>query len=97
MIRVIYEWKVKPENLEAFGEAWQQATTLVREVYPGAHGSSLLQDEDNITHVLTVARWNSRDDWGNFWTSDNPPEVLKMGQLAKLVSVKLYDEIGYTA
>lgn len=97
MIRVIYEWEVAPDNLDAFVEAWKQATTIVRELYPGAHGSSLLHDPERASHLVTVARWNSREDWGLFWSSDNPPEVLEMSQLAKLVSVKLYDEIGYTA
>lgn len=95
MIRVIYEWQVQPENLEAFSEAWQQTTTLVREVYPGAHGSSLLKDSKDVNTVLTVARWNSEDDWRNFWSSDNPPEVTQMSKLARLKNIKIYEEIGF--
>ncbi|MBM6551802.1 antibiotic biosynthesis monooxygenase family protein [Marinomonas ostreistagni] len=95
MIRVIYEWYVVPENLEAFSEAWQQTTTLVREVYQGAHGSCLLKDSKDAHTVLTIARWNSEDDWRTFWSSENPPEVTQMSKLARLKDIKIYEEIGH--
>lgn len=94
MIRVIYEWQVSPENAVEFCDAWQQTTELVREMYAGAHGSVLLQHESKINHLLTIARWNSREDWRTFWSSENPPEVLKMSQLGILVSVNVYEELG---
>lgn len=94
MIRVIYEWHVRRENLQEFCEAWEQTTVLVREMYQGAFGSTLLQDETKVDHLLTIARWSSNDDWRNFWTSENPPEILKMRQLGDLVSVKAYEELG---
>ncbi|AEF56149.1 hypothetical protein [Marinomonas posidonica] len=45
MIRVIYEWRVAPENVHAFNESWKQTSATVREVYKGDHGSCLLRDE----------------------------------------------------
>lgn len=95
MIRVIYQWQVPPKNMEAFNEAWQKSTTLVREVYPGAQGSSLLKEHSDSTTVLTIARWNSEDDWRAFWSADNPPEVTQMSQFGKLIGVKIYEELGY--
>lgn len=94
MIRVIYQWHVAPENREAFNEAWLKTTTLVREVYQGAQGSSILQDRQDANVILTIARWNSEDDWRTFWSSDNPPEVMQMSKLGRLIDVKLYEELG---
>ncbi|SBS28448.1 Antibiotic biosynthesis monooxygenase [Marinomonas aquimarina] len=94
MIRVIYEWQVKRENLQEFSEAWEQTTVLVREMYQGAFGSTLLQDGLKVDHLLTIARWSSEEDWRNFWSSDNPPEVTKMSKLGNLVSIKIYEELG---
>ncbi|TPE47087.1 antibiotic biosynthesis monooxygenase [Maribrevibacterium harenarium] len=94
MIQVVYEWSVAPENVIEFREAWDHTTTIVRETYPGAHGSCLLEDKKQGAHMLTIARWNSEEEWRDFWTSDNPPEVMRMSQIANLVSVKVYRETG---
>ncbi|MBJ7550563.1 antibiotic biosynthesis monooxygenase family protein [Marinomonas ostreistagni] len=94
MIRVVYEWHVSPEHLSEFCDAWQQTTGLVREMYAGAHGSVLLQHESKLNHLLTIARWNTVEDWRSFWSSDNPPEILRMSKLATLVSVNVYEELG---
>lgn len=91
MIRVVYEWHVSPENIAEFCDAWKSTTLIVRETYPGAHGSCLLREGNNF---LAIARWNSKEEWRDFWSSDNPPEVMKMSQLAKLKNVNVYNEVG---
>ena len=94
MIRVVYEWQVSSENLVEFCEAWRDTTHIVRETYPGAHGSCLLEEESKPNHFLAIARWNSKEEWRDFWSTDNPPEVIRMSTLGELVSVKIFDEIG---
>ncbi|RDL43509.1 antibiotic biosynthesis monooxygenase [Marinomonas piezotolerans] len=94
MIRVVYEWQVSPENISDFCDAWKQTTQIVRETYPGAQGSCLLAEDGKVNHFLAIARWNSKEEWRDFWSTDNPPEVIRMSTLATLVSIKIYDEIG---
>ncbi|WP_425641328.1 antibiotic biosynthesis monooxygenase family protein [Marinomonas gallaica] len=94
MIRVVYEWHVSPENIAEFCDAWKSTTQIVRETYPGAHGSCLLEEENKPNQFLAIARWNSKEEWRDFWSSDNPPELMKMSQLAKLKNVNVYNEVG---
>ncbi|MCO4785199.1 antibiotic biosynthesis monooxygenase family protein [Marinomonas atlantica] len=94
MIRVVYEWHVSPENIAEFCDAWKSTTQIVRETHPGAHGSCLLEEDNKPSYFLAIARWNSREEWRDFWSTDNPPEVIRMSTLGKLISIKTYDEIG---
>lgn len=94
VIRVIYEWQVDSRNIDAFREAWQKTTTMIHESVPGARGSFLLQEEGNAGRILTVARWDSLEDWQAFWKSEDPPEMLQMRELGKRISVKAYQEFA---
>lgn len=94
MIRVIYEWQVKSENILAFREAWKQTTTMIHESVDGARGSFLLQEGGNPCRILTVARWDSLEDWHAFWQSENPLQMLKMRDLGERISVTAYDEFA---
>lgn len=92
MIRVIYQWQVPPENLSAFQQAWKQTTTSIHETVSGARGSFLLQDHADPGKILTIARWDSREDWQAFFGAENPPQMLRMRELGERVSVTSYDE-----
>ena len=92
MIRVIYQWQVPPENLSAFQQAWKQTTTSIHETVSGARGSFLLQDHADPGKILTIARWDSREDWQAFYEAENPPQMLRMRELGERVSVTSYDE-----
>ncbi len=94
MIRVIYEWQVKAEDISAFHEAWTQTTTRVHQSVKGARGSFLVQEVGNSGKILTIARWDSLEDWQAFWKSENPQEMLKMRDLGTRISVTAYDEFA---
>lgn len=94
MIRVIYEWQVKAENISGFCDAWKQATTVIHESVEGARGSFLLQEEGNPGNILTIARWDSMEDWQAFWKTENPKEMLRMRDLGERISVKTYGEFS---
>ncbi|MCP5420296.1 MAG: antibiotic biosynthesis monooxygenase [Gammaproteobacteria bacterium] len=94
MIRVLYEWQVRPENLSAFREAWKRTTTMIHESVEGARGSFLLQEKANPGKVLTIARWDSLEAWQAFWKADNPPQMLEMRDLGERISVTVYDEFA---
>lgn len=92
MIRVIYQWQVPQDNIPAFQQAWKQTTTLIHETVPGARGSFLLQDHADPGKILTIARWDSIEDWQAFWEAENPPQMLRMRELGQRVSVSSFDE-----
>jgi heme-degrading monooxygenase HmoA len=94
MIRIVYEWQVRPENIAAFREAWQQATTSIHQSIAGARGSFLLQARGDPCRILTVARWDSVEDWEAFWKMANPRQMLGMRALGKRVCVMVYDEFA---
>lgn len=58
MIRVIYRWTVETATRESFIEEWQRLTGWIRGEFQGAHGSTLLQGDDN-TSLVGIARWES--------------------------------------
>lgn len=94
MIRIIYTWRVAPENIDAFQDAWRQATTTIRDSVEGARGSFMLRETDDPGKVLTVARWDSLDAWKAFWKVEGPPEMGLMHRLGERISVQVCEEIA---
>ena len=94
MIRVIYRWRVAPENFEAFQNCWIETTNRIHESVPGARGSFMLRGQGAEDDVLTVARWDSRTAWQTFWGNRDPEQMEGMRALGEPMSVQVYDEIG---
>ena len=92
MIRVVYEWQVEAAGIAAFREAWQQVTARIHETVPGARGSLLIQQVDDPGRILTVARWDSLEDWQAFWQAENPPQMVRLRELGQRLSATAYDE-----
>ena len=94
MIRIIYEWYVREENIPAFQRAWRETTCRIHDSVKGARGSFMLQEDGNPSKILTIARWDSLDDWKAFWKAENPEEMLEMSRLGERISVSRYDEVA---
>ncbi|MBK7355447.1 MAG: antibiotic biosynthesis monooxygenase [Propionivibrio sp.] len=94
MIRIVYEWRVKPEHITEFREAWKQTTNSIHESVEGARGSFLLQAVEDPSKILTIARWDSVKHWQAFWQSENPLEMMRMRALGERISVTAYDEFA---
>ncbi len=93
MVRVIYRWEVAPENFEAFQEIWSTTTNGIHESVTGAQGSFLLRSTENERHVLTIAKWDSLEDWKNFWGNQNPDEMKAMRKLGIRISAEAFEEM----
>ncbi|MDK9738268.1 antibiotic biosynthesis monooxygenase [Vibrio sp. D404a] len=93
MFRVIYEWRVPADKMDEFQYVWRSATESIHESTEGALGSFMLQSSDTQEKVLTIAKWNSREDWEQFWGNRNPEKMQKMREIAERVSVEAFDEI----
>lgn len=93
MIRVIYKWKVEEGDVSKFKKAWKEATTTIKNSVQGARGSILLRDYKNITQFITMARWDSFDDWQSFWNGPTPVQMKAMHELAERLSVECHEEI----
>ncbi len=93
MIRVIYRWKVNPEDETKFRAAWVKTTTGIRERTPGARGSMLLQNQQEPTEFITMARWDRLEDWQAFWGETSSADMEVMHALAERVSVEAFEEI----
>ena len=86
MIRVVYRWKVPEANRAAFRSAWAQTTTAIRAETDGARGSLLLESSDDPTEVMTIAHWDSLDQWKAFIGGAPRGQMKRMHELAELVS-----------
>jgi len=93
MFRVIYEWRVPVDKMDEFQHVWRAATESIHESVEGALGSFMLQSSDTPEKVLTIAKWNSREDWEQFWGNRNPEKMQKMREIAERVSVEAFNEV----
>ncbi len=93
MIRIIYSWKVVPENLEEFIETWKETTNTIHEEVEGARGSFMLQSEVDPCTIKTIARWDSLDHWKRFWNKTEHSQMQSMHDLGKRISVEVFNEI----
>ena len=93
MIRIIYSWEVKPENLALFIETWKRTTNRIHKEVKGARGSFMLQDNKDTTAIKTIARWDTLDDWKQFWEDSNPSQMLSMRDLGERTSVEIFREV----
>lgn len=93
MVRIIYHWYVEPEQFEQFKNAWHLATNNIHKNVAGAKGSFMMQKQGSPTEVLTVARWDSLDQWENFWEGERPEEMQQMHELGERITVEVYEEI----
>jgi heme-degrading monooxygenase HmoA len=93
MIRVIYCWRVRPGEEASFRCAWERATTNIRANTHGARGSFLLQSRQGPAEYVTIARWDSFEDWEAFWQGARSADMQSMHILAELLSTQVFDEI----
>ena len=93
MIRIIYSWKVEPENLDLFIETWKRTTNKIHEEVKGARGSFMLQNEEDSKVIKTIARWDSLNDWKAFWQDSKPSQMQSMHDLGERVSVEIFREV----
>lgn len=93
MIRIIYSWKVPPENLEVFIETWKKTTTKIHETVKGARGSFMIQNDSNGMEIKTIARWDSLKDWEQFWQDSKPTQMKSMHNLGERTSVEIFKEV----
>ena len=93
MVRVIYRWKVKPQNFNEFKNIWSNTTNRIHDSVAGAQGSFMLKSLENETEVLTIAKWDSLESWKTFWGNENPKEMEAMRKLGKRISAEVFEEI----
>lgn len=94
MVRVIYRWSVDQASLPAFLDAWRVTTRRIHSTVEGARGSFLLQEPGDPGEILTIARWDTVEDWRAFWKAEDPEEMRGMRSLGERVEVAVYDEFG---
>ena len=93
MIRIIYNWKVQPENIDLFIETWKRTTNKIHETVKGARGSFMIQGHEDPTAIKTIARWDTLADWQQFFQGSNPSQMLSMRDLGERISVEIYREV----
>ncbi len=93
MVRIIYNWKVAPENLASFIETWKKTTNKIHAEVEGARGSFMLQNDEDPEAIKTIARWDSLDHWKKFWHNSNPQQMETMHDLGERTSVEVFKEV----
>ena len=94
MIRIVYRWKVGQGNQAAFRTAWDIATTAIRDNTEGARGSILLEGCDDPTDLITIAHWDSLEQWTSFIRTTPEVYMKRLHELAELVSMEAFRQVG---
>ena len=95
MIRIIYRWRVDPENLSRFESVWRNMTRSIHADVAGALGSFCLQELEDPTTVLTVALWESEAQWRAFMgDSDKAPRMSPLHEIAEQLTATPYKQLG---
>ena len=85
---------MQQDGEEGFRAAWEKATTRIRESAEGARGSVLLQNHQDSTEFVTIARWDTIEQWQAFWNDPSRTEMQDMHALAERLSADAFDELG---
>ena len=93
MVRIIYRWRLLADNESSFRQAWAKATKTIRETWPGARGSFLLKSHQDPAEFLTIARWDSLEQWRAFWDSGGRTEMREVHACAQRLSEAVYEEL----
>ena len=94
MIRVIYQWKIDPARQQEFVSAWQLATRTIHHDIPGAMGSFCLETIGAPDQVLTVALWQSEEDWRAFIPNARNGPMASIHKIGELISITPYQQLG---
>ena len=93
MVRVMYRWRVAPQDFEEFKKTWRLTTNRIHESVTGAQGSLMLRSLESESEVITIAKWDSLESWKEFWGNENPKDMQAMRRLGKRISVEAFEEI----
>ena len=94
MIQVIYRWRVPEDRQKAFLAAWEKTTCAIREATEGAMGSFCVVGVEEPTEVLTIAKWQSLEQWQRFVEDAKLTSMKEMHDLGERVSAKAYVQKG---
>ena len=73
MFTIIYRWKLKTGQEEAFRDSWAEATRIIK-AQCGSYGSSLFHEADNIW--CAIACWPSSDERDDCTRKDPVPQQV---------------------
>ncbi len=94
MIRVVYRWKIEPDRQAEFENTWRHMTRAIHEDVAGALGSICLQAIDTPDEMVTIATWETEDQWRSFIQEAKRDSMKKLHALASLIDVSPYFEVG---
>lgn len=94
MIRVVYRWKVAPERQGEFEATWQKTTRAIHENVEGALGSICLRAVDSPGEMITIATWQTEQEWRAFIQEAKGQSMRGLHAIATLVSATPYFEVG---
>jgi heme-degrading monooxygenase HmoA len=94
MIYVIYKWSVSLADKPEFLSRWSAVTQSIHKSVDGALGSFCIGEIGTPTEILTIAKWESHDQWLLFIAQAKTGAMKSLHDIAKQISVTAYDELG---
>ncbi|GAB5488087.1 MAG: hypothetical protein Pars2KO_16570 [Parasphingorhabdus sp.] len=94
MFHVIYKWSVPSENKTAFLTNWEKTTNHIHDTVDGALGSFCVEAIDDPNMLLTIAKWQTREQWETFIGNAKTGSMKNMHALAEQVSAEGFNELG---
>lgn len=94
MLRVFDQWRVPPGRREAFIATWQTMPRRIHQSVPGARGSLCLQAIQGQDEIVTMALWDSEEQWRTFIPAAKATQIKPLHDIATKVSVEAFHQIA---
>lgn len=94
MIRVMYRWTVEPDQQAEFKATWRNTTRAIHRDVAGALGSMCLRSIDRPDEMITIATWQTEQQWRAFIEDAKHQSMKGLHALGSLISAEPYAEVG---
>lgn len=95
MVRVVYRWKVRPEDRQAFVAAWADATGDFEA--GGAQAVHLMRSQQDAGIFAAIVDWATAEVWQDFLRQirrSTPRGLRALTRLGELIAADSYDDVA---
>jgi len=94
VVFIIYEWSVSRENRQQFLKVWSVTTQAIHRSVEGALGSFCLGAVNDPETIMTIAKWESLEQWELFIQSAKTESMKGLHDIGTLLSSRAFNELG---
>lgn len=94
MVRVVYRWKVRPEDRQAFTSTWADATDDFQS--GGAQAVHLMRSQQDAAVFAAIVDWPTAETWQAFLRQirrSTPRGLRALTHLGELIAADSFEDV----